>query len=439
MPSFRRYAGTLAGGALGYITGGVRGGLFGAGLAYDYIPDPPARDYSLKTGSGKARFIGSAPVKTSPKMAQFPKRRKLPTGSAPGGNPRYGSAPAYKRKKPAKRAVRPRRRRAKRAAREAKKFVKNIVKKEIQCSENVGSYTKVYVGEIEPSVISPYKKVAVAATRVQANSAPYTVFGMSFTPNISKRLLDAASVLYNGKAKSCEVEAAGNFDFKGFKCNVVYSSYTLELYNYTDIPYEVDFLEVTNKYTTNTSFMDTAKELSDNKDWVSSAPYIAIAAGNQWDVQHGVEFGAIPGLSDKYSLKHNKKIVYPGKCHKYFTKRTGCVDIHKNVLTHTVGDAELGSFVKGEKQVMVVYSPVLHIQYSASNNSASHGSGLGSAEYGFLTKVTERFKIIEPDETPVANSGEVFEVFTDMPVLPTAVGQSFIDCGPSYTRQAVVT
>lgn len=389
--------GGVAGAALGYIVGGSRGARVG---------------YRLGTNAGKSSPNNMVVVRG--RTIDRNVRRRTSTGGD-----RSGSRPVTSRGSGGRR-VRPthRRKRTGVKARRARKAIKQIVKDTLQCTENVGTYTKVYTGEIEPICTADDQKVAYSATRVQGNIPPHSVIALQFLPHTSKKILDAASVVYNSKPKSIDYTTVGDFAAKGFKLDVIYASYSLEVWNYTDMAYEIDMIEVTNKSSSNANVLSIGKELHEAMDWVNVVPYWNPAAGNQFDIQHGLKFGSVTGLEKKYMLKHDKKIVYPGHKHTYFSKMSGCIDFNKNLLGVGGGTATLATYVRGEKQVVIAYRPVLHLQGDGTGNYVSSmEAGFGASNRGFLTKVVEKYKFVEPDETPVANSGEKHELLTDIPQL----------------------
>lgn len=330
-----------------------------------------------------------------------------------------------------------------------RKMVKAVVKKEIQCSENVGIYTKKVHGDIYSATAAEDFNIASAYQWGGGNLGVNTVFSSSFTPHITKRVLDAVSVLYNGKAKGFDIDAAGNFTDPGFKIDVLHASYELEISNYTDMPYYFDIVEITNKFTSNQPFLEVAKELFDAQIWEGGVPDFAQFAAAYYGLDHGCSFGMIKGLPAKYTIKHNRKLVKPGGTHKYYSSMSGCVDMDKKRLTYSAGAAELASYCKGEKQLVFIYYPALHLKWGTFNTGLgdvvamaptynANKSIVAPQKYGILVEVNEVFKFIEPDETEAINSGNKRCHFTRLGGLTSEIdssGHVFVETGPSYTRK----
>lgn len=313
------------------------------------------------------------------------------------------------------RRVSGRRLRPKRGARRRanRKMIKNVVERTLACKDNVGVYTKEYTGEIEPITTAGRERVCFAATRLQGSAPGYDTFSMSFTPCITKRILNAASVLYSDVAKAVDIVAPTGTPFShvGLKVDLLYGSYHLEIWNYTNIPYEMEFIEVTNKSTGDVRFLDVARELNASMNWKGGQPFMEYLTGNQVDKDSTLDFGMIKGLSSRYNVRNTgKKIIQPGGSLNYFYKEKRCLDFLKMQTTETAGStADLGTFCKGEKQIMLRYQPVLHMVYGTTTPPdyvANHSSGPSVPTAGFLVKVKEVFKIVEPDETTDGNQGE---------------------------------
>lgn len=324
-------------------------------------------------------------------------------------------AGSYPKRAPVKRVKRRKNvKAARKRNRRMRRTIKNVVDKVLECKENVGVYVKYYTGEIEPVCTAGRDKIAWAMTRAQGNAAQYNLFSMAFTPFIAKRVLDAASTLYNAKAKNINIDAPGNFPLGGLKVDVLYCSYQMELVNYTTSPYEIEIIEVENKSASQTNFLGNAEELNNANTWIGGAPYFTTAAGNQHDIERTLDFGMIKGLASKYAVKgHGKKIVAPGGKISYFAKDKKCVDFKKIQYTESAGAAELTSYAKGERQLMIRYSPVGALSTNGTNYVYNHASGTNDANHGFVVSVKEVWKIMEPDNTSDTSQGDVRVNFND--------------------------
>lgn len=373
-------------------------------------------------------------------------RRRTSTGAVEVGR-RSASRSTTRRRTPARRRRNIKRGRRNRLRRVSRKAIKNVVEGVMMCKENVGVFNKTVLGEINPIVEQGYKNFAYAATRKGGNIAPYTAFNMSFTPYITKRIWDAASILFDAKSKSVEVDnLVDNFTYRGLKIDCLYASYNVEVVNYTTIPFYMEWVEITNKSTNQASFGDVMKELITQQKWVGGAPDVAVFGGNQYRMEHSLDFGMIKGLSTRYSIKSKgRKLVGPGHSISWFGKDKRCVDLLKNLYTEGSGgdDGEVGSFCRGETQLVLMYEPVLHAttatgiatEFYAANETTDYND-----EHGFLVKTSEVFKIMEPDATADANQGDCRAILNDWPEATAGYTKSgnFRVLGLPYTTLGVV-
>lgn len=459
--------GGAAGGTLGFIGGGVSGAVIGGGAGYlAGRPMGERRDQSKTVGSADGIIKAGGPIvsanqkvgsvgKTSQNMPYFKRRR---TGSAPADYAKAGRGkmPSRTRRRvgsaPSKRGTRRTRINKKRRARQARRAVKAVVNNVLQCKENVGVYTKTYGGDLNPNNLNDQMRVAFSMNRFQTNGGPYTPFTMGWHPHSVKRVLDAVSVLYNGKAANINIDATGNFIYQGFKCDVLYASYKLDVFNYTDLPYEMEFIEVTNKGNKLQNFTDDLEEFINGQSWVSGTPFFNKDEAVQYNYKTGLDFGMLKGIATNYSLKSIVKgVVKPGEKISYFsTLKDKCIDFGRHVTTQTAGATpEVASYAKGEKQVVLLYRPVAHLQqdlvagtYSLSHNDKTANVGTEEAkDRGFVCEIKEVFKVLQPAETLDIHEGEQRAILTDLFTVSrgaTNCKEVFKSTGPAYvTREPI--
>lgn len=415
------------GARIGYgVAQGVSGGQFGRLIGGRY------RQRTGTFGSAPARVVGSASrltgsANSSTNMGGVGRKRK-----------RDDAAPARKKRKGATRDKRKKR---------LDKHIKNVVDRKLLCQENVGIYTKTYTGNVHTSISAGDKIVLAGHRRLNAHAGIYTQYSMAFTPFAQKRVLDAASVLYNGKAPGVDIDASGNFAFKGLKVDLIYGSYQLELLNATTCPVKMECWEFKAKASLDSTVLANAVEMFNADKYVGGAagrPQFAIGtAGFDTDyyMTEGLDFGMIKALKGRYSFERVKsQVVAPGKIMKYFTKHKGCYDFNKNLSTAAApAEAELASFAKGETQVIVTIQYMPHLQRDSTGFIWGQGSGTGDASHGILSRVKEVYKIFEPEVTSSANSGDQRCHHTDVPTLIGAGSASeFFDTGPDYTLSSAV-
>lgn len=362
------------------------------------------------------------------------------TGSSSGSSGSRTVSISASRSRSAARQARSRRstvRRRKRTRKLLNKSVKKIVKNEMMCQENVGIYTKHYTAEIEPSVAAGQYNYAFAGTRNQTNTGVYSVFNMLFKPFGRKKILDAASVLYAGKAKSLAIDNTGNFNLTGVKIDTIYSSYDIRITNYTQFPYEVELWSITNKENTDRLPLDTIDSMLNADEYVGGTPIFELAAGNQYRGEMCLDLTTIKGVKAKYKLEKVKSgVLFPGIGMKHFVKQgMRCYDMTKDLFVTEAGASVLPSHGKGEVSFFLKYTPVMHLYASASNYVATNYANTGGTGYGFLVEVKEVFKLFEPAETPEAQVGDKRCCFMDVPGVPsgTPTTTRFINTGPTFT------
>lgn len=374
---------------------------------------------------------------------QYAKKRKtgqfssVPTRTLPGTS--------YPRRIPIRlRRKSTSRKRTLRSRRAARNTIKKVVEKVLTCKDNVGIYTKSYGGEIRCDVLLGTKTVAVNAQRLQANAAPYTEFGMSFHPYNLKRILDAASVLYNNKTKSVEGPGqlgAPNFNPIGLKVDLLYASYHLAATNMTNTKYHVEIIEFTNKFNGNAAVMDVLQELLAGTNWIGApnpVPTFANGGNGIWRLDCDLEFGMIKGMSSRYAMKSfGKKLVRPGETINYFTKDKMCVDFQKRLYTEGAGATpEIPSFAKGEKQVVLVLTPVTGMVADGVRFTIANHTVQDDVNHGFVCKISEVFKLVEPDATLDEYQGDKRCQLSDfgVPPGPGALVRYDRDQGPTLNQ-----
>jgi hypothetical protein len=334
-------------------------------------------------------------------------KRKKPTGSAPSKKRRVS-------RNTKKRGVK----------RRARENIKSVVKNVLACQENVGVYTKVYSGDFGSSNTGANTCLLFnGSKRENGNTSPHTTFTMQFTPNSVKRILDAASILYNGKSKSVDIDAAGNFGYQGLKVEVIHSSYKLELWNYTDLDYDVEIHEFTAKRDSLIDVASSMESLIRGENWVGGVPAWTNAAP-QFTTEVGFEMGQVKAIAQKYKHKVVKKQrVNVGEMISYYDSYKGCVDFSKHVVQQSGATApNLASYAKGHKEIVIRLTPVLHaqrIKVTASGNIikslASYGTSPDNAAVGWFTVAKEVYKMFQPDETPDAQEGDKRAYLNDVP------------------------
>jgi hypothetical protein len=290
-----------------------------------------------------------------------------------------------------------------------KKALKQIVKNEIHCAATVSVLTKKYSGNVDMQTSNDrVDRVFTNSNRAGGNDTGFAEFDMQWTPYNTKRLLDAASVLYNGKTPAVKISGT-NFDYKLLQADFLYASYKIVFINHQNVPIEMDMYEVTYKSNSNTAFLDAAKQgLSQQKFVTGGDPTFTVVGTTNFGyiMDLGLEFTMIESLSKSFAIKKLKtKKLLPGKTASYFSKMpASCCDFSKRVLAD---GTTLASYAKGDKQLVIRVRPVLMpVSANGGTNFVPQRTLYGQVgNWGLLTEVTEVYKIAQPDITADAYNG----------------------------------
>lgn len=375
---------------LGYISGGISGAKKGL-WAYNHL-------------KRKNKDAESYPKK---KMAPVPRSRR-----------RIGKK-RYTRK--ASRKFTNKRKRVSKAkiSRKRSKAIKGIVKRVIECDFNHSTYQKSY-GQLfspnaTPNTVSgdPVNHtVHTNGNRDDTNGAtgtPTSTFNLSFTPFNIYRLLDAASVLYNGKTPSMLIDSAtGSFEPKGLTVNFQYCSYKMTLRNVTSSPIEVEIQELVRKVGSNNTAYEIWQEAARSVEWRGTAAT-------------ALTYNTRPQQYEKFNhmmktIKCDKLTMLSGASKTLFFKfEKTCVDFNKYL--DAADPPVLYKYPKGiGRELMIITSPLPTISHNSTGSATKSYCSIGAQEtkkQGMVVVVEEFYKIQQPDETIDANEGNFRAVFND--------------------------
>lgn len=314
----------------------------------------------------------------------------------------------------------------------AKKGVKNKIRKAVVAELGkdlpAGTYRKLYTGSLAANNNAAGLDVyRICLERGGGNISPHTVFGMQVTPFITKRVWDAASVLFNNKTAAINFEeATGNFAIAKTKIHLKYASYELELRNLTDMDQDVVFYEFTAKDNTD---VDPATVINNNKNngLFKTAPTVQVT-GSALQISEGYTMGMFPGLSEHWDLKKSTKSMRRGESYKFFRSvRNQHYDL-KALLTDS---GDVASYAKGHKIYYFCVNPVMAgvaidtsskingvVRYGESNNNKT-----------IVAAVKEVYVVQQPSNTVDAQEGDVKVVFVDRPRKVPATTVQYYDRG----------
>lgn len=120
------------------------------------------------------------------------------------------------------------------------KFARKV-QRIIQRDHNLGRFYKRAVGEIYNEYTGHDQSYyAIQGLKNGSNAAPADSFSYGFTPFAPKKVIDAASVMFNQKTKAYDgpitfaAATPGPLDFRATNIDLNYASFTLEIFNQVD-------------------------------------------------------------------------------------------------------------------------------------------------------------------------------------------------------------
>lgn len=385
-------AAIASGAALGYIhnnwAGAFIGGNVGAKLA-----DMKRKQIEATQSTWKKRKVGSKPY--------------APTGSKPSG--KRSKRRSMKRKPVVKR------KRGKRVT--LRKSVKALVKGALKCDVPVGTYHKYYVQDLNlQNTTANNQLVYTNGQRHGVNNpeTPYTSEGMSWCPFHLKKMLDAASVVFNAKAKAINWEKTDNnfSNPKILQLDVIYASYEITFKSIAQQDLKCKLIRAKAKKNIGEGVYDVWNTAIGNARWVGGAPNINTI---------GISPSGWKELEEKYAVKVEEFTMKTGEERTFKTVFKGCVDFQK----HYVGDS-LQSFGKGISEswnLVVIPSKTVYKDPEANDITATRGVTTGFYNY-VNVEVKEVYKFYQPEITTDENSGQKFVYLTDFPAMPLGEDKS---------------
>jgi hypothetical protein len=210
-----------------------------------------------------------------------------------------------------------------------------------------------------------------------------------------EELLDAVSVLYNGKASADDWSIlVNNFEAKGFKAHFVYLSSKLTLKNLTQVDYRLKVYEFTTRKNTDQDVGSVFKaHISDTK--FASDPYIDYDNDLGWlRMTEGVEFSDF-NQSD-FSMKSYYKDFKVGTVVSF-------TDIEKDFkIDFTKMVNENGSpstFFKGSKHYVFKLEPYIawaSVTNRDEGNATRYYPYAYDRKYGIACTWDKVFKVLQP-------------------------------------------
>lgn len=400
--------GGLSGAALGFIGGNLRGARLG---------------YQYGKSAGK-KFSKMAPVSKKRKAeATVSKAKKMKTG-------KLVAALKKELKKP-KRAPLKRKLKAKvKVSRAAAKKIGSIVQKTLDKNTTINTYRKNYTMDQKVHFDRPdIDFYLIGGRRSDSNSGAYTEKALSFTPLSVERIVDAASVLWNGKAATINSAfEIGNLAYDKTTLHVVYASAKYKLINHSAVPLDVEVIEVTNKDTREArSFFQTAAEQLSSNNIVavnnnSPTLFINTASDNSFATSRGLEFTDLSALSDFYSWKVVKRRHLQHGASISFGYKISDRKIDVSEFSHGTGGTLLADYCRGDRQIIIKVTPRLHGMFRTTGGTFPFTSTYETNNWwtvGLAMSCKEVYKIAQPGNVTDANEGSKTVIFSDEPIRAT--------------------
>lgn len=307
---------------------------------------------------------------------------------------------------------------------EVKNTIMDIVHGVVDKKAPVSHYRKVigfdcdiYSDSLAAAKSQRYKIYAWTVQGLQGTIGTPSAFSGRLSPMNTKRILDAASVLYNGKDRSTTIETGTkNFDVKELKVYIPYYSWKALIKNHTNEAYMVKIHKFTARANTDVAPETYFQNGIDDINWVGGAPGVPVVVdnGSYQRYPYGIHYGVVESFKNYY--KHEiveEKLMYPGheiSIEEYY--RDVVVDFGDFINGSSPTAVALASFGKGTNLYHVEVIPQLEgasRDFPSSTGSVFHSRlvpGSASNSDGWLCLVDEHWAIEQPDKTLDANVGQ---------------------------------
>lgn len=281
-----------------------------------------------------------------------------------------------------------------RATKSLVKTIKSVVHGEMP----LGTYTRHYSGVMKDLVDG---EQAIAQDLYRDG---IIVAGADTRYFNTARLLDAASVLFNSKAKDLNYSTSlNNFGTEGLKFNIQYMSVTVVVRNITNAVIEFECLVCDNKEDTQSNAAET---FSRGLTTIEQAGTPALST------QIGVEPSQIPQMHRSFNTRKIRFRLAPGQEKKIFLKgKTGHCDFDAMYDQTT-----LQSFNKKfTQQILWRYWPSNCVAQAFAGSGTTAGNYISTSDPipGIAVEVTEKYKFNAPENTTAAEENDQYAWLDD--------------------------
>lgn len=325
---------------------------------------------------------------------------------------RYGLKRAYSSIRGSRKRTRRRRKRVRMSKsltnKEFNRKVNNIINK----VHDKSTYRKDVMGECDVGSVLDFGSVPLNyaayfdSFKKVDNTAPFTSSACRFNFFNYLKLVDAFSVVYNGKSKSFDTDiVVGNFD-TNFKGKVLYASAEVKFTNHCSVALDFKLHEFTQKQNVDVKPMSQISAAMLNNS--PGAPAYTAYDGYM-NVEGAVKLSDFP--TQTYSRKtYNWGTVLPGEQRKW----------SKSIKDFVVDKRLLSEFHQGQKYSKGSVSLILEVRVrggTVTDTTAGKSTFQRAVDYAYNYYVgcetKEFYEIEQPDEVDDAYEGNHKHFYTD--------------------------
>ncbi len=248
------------------------------------------------------------------------------------------------------------------------------------------------------------------AQKLTGNPAPYLPEACGFEPFAVRKLLDAVSVLYNGKAQSFNYNTTtDNFPAKGLKVNFLHCSSTIEMTNDTKEPYDYTVYKCRPRTNTNVPMPEAWSTALNQEKWEGANPTRTTL---------GVTPGMAEQLNEVYKIEAEHFTLLPGEKKKWYETWKGVVEFEDEIDTTSIVDPP--PLYAHSRKIGHAYVIVAKARLKEQNKGGENGVGVGrfnkeSAARSFLFEIKETYVVQVPEVASEAQSTNkrIFQSYYD--------------------------
>lgn len=284
------------------------------------------------------------------------------------------------------------------------KAVKDIVNNVLSKNNSTGRYIKRYTCEL-----------GIPADNSQVVTQTFLRDGVGFVGGepscgISEKILDAVSVLFNGKTKAMDYTiATNNFVTQTLKFHIQYMSCKYVIQNQTDQTFHFDLYSGSHKGLGNDTIYT---------DFTNGLGVLKQSGGSTVGLGYlGVLATQIPSVNKNWNIKRASFDLKPGEYKTLFykTHQDTLVDFEKLMDTTT-----LQNFTKLSQSLCFSYYNTMNRNILTSAAAVGHFLGSQVAKNGINIEVEEKYVMDAPADTTELNDVDNYCWFNDFPAAKEA-------------------